>query len=79
MFKLYSNNRGAEVQILSATTVEEAITETRNHHLPTFEKRFRRLEQKWVDFGWPGENVVAAWNVTPDHGTHQMWIKKAPA
>ena len=74
MFILHSNCRGAESIRLEATSEAAAIREAYTHILSDPE-RWRRLEQKWVDWGWPGEAVIAAWNVTPDIGTHQMWIE----
>lgn len=76
MYVLHSNSKGAESITLTAATGPAAIAEAYSH-MPTDPRRWRRLEQKWVDWGWPGEAVIAAWNVTPDIGTHQMWIEES--
>ncbi|HEX9225972.1 MAG TPA: hypothetical protein VF885_04865 [Arthrobacter sp.] len=75
MFTLQSNAHGAEPIALAATTEAAAITEA-HEHIPKDPERWRRLTQNWVDWGWPGEPVIAAWNVTPDAGTHQMWVER---
>lgn len=75
MFTFKSNARGTAPIALAATTEAAAIAEA-YEHMPTDPERWRRLEQNWVDWGWPGEPVIAAWNVTPDAGTHQAWVDR---